>query len=727
MRVVKLPGRELISICLILGFDSTPLCQDKEGNQHSRPLIRKNREVWHGFYTLEMYCEHPGKDHLNHHHEKNIIWPSEKKNYDRATEQLAIDQASSTGMFDPDLQKMAFKNRKILRFMDQCAAHTKNLDTLKNVHVEFLPANSTSVLQSLDQGIIRTVKHMYRKHMLTASWDFGFSTVSEELPVVSLDTVEESDSIWAEVKERLGVTSKFNDYVKDDNNLLPCEGQEIENFCKSMRVIEASMEQRWNEWARETGEPEKTRRPAASSGTIPTCKNLMTQQGLNPVCLGGRSHHSQFFPSFPRMGSGSEMERHASKMTNIRQVSPFSILHKLPQDGERQRDGEWVCPGEGRVDVGNPTEPDRVSNGSLQPCRVALLDTKLISVPPFHSPSILDASVNEGQVSQPLRIWVRLAHVSQALLQLCTTLQTVCGLVLQILSDKMEWSIEKQVQFIEEYRSAPALWNPSKVIEVNMERHRNEGVGEMGDPRAKIHRPTASFGTIPTCQNLVTQFALVEASMLIAQSLWTLLYIEIQLVSQDFVFSMVNAPINTLQTAGTICEMLGSEMVNKSSAKHSFHHQLEVGGADSVVSTPFLRERQAREHLASVSHRHRFRNQMTSTRHPIITNPTKNLSTRPLHCGLKGNTRNYPVSSPLDKTAYFTCRSCIFHATRTPCPLAPFDVIVMRNETLGCNPLTRNKGDITLVTHSHKCLIFNYTGTLTVVHPVLQIRLTECP
>ncbi|KAJ8896459.1 hypothetical protein PR048_001803 [Dryococelus australis] len=162
--------------------------------------------------------------------------------------------------------------------MDQCAAYPKKIDTLKNVHVEFLPANSTSVLQPLDPGIIRTVKHMYGKrlvsrllqrmttktfysvslldtiHMLAASWDSlsqetivncfgkaGFSTVPEELPVVSLDTVEESDSIWVEVKDRLGVTSTLNDYVKEDNDLPPCEVQEIENLCKSSE--NSSMEQ----------------------------------------------------------------------------------------------------------------------------------------------------------------------------------------------------------------------------------------------------------------------------------------------------------------------------------------------------------------------------------------------------------------------------------------------------------------------------------------------------
>ncbi|KAJ8895368.1 hypothetical protein PR048_000700 [Dryococelus australis] len=38
-------------------------------------------------------------------------------------------------------------------------------------------------------------------------------------------------------------------------------------------------------------------------------------------------------------------------------------------------------------------------------------------------------------------------------------------------------------------------WEPMKVIEVNMERRRNAGAGETGDPE------TASSGTIPTCQN----------------------------------------------------------------------------------------------------------------------------------------------------------------------------------------------------------------------------------
>ncbi|KAJ8890415.1 hypothetical protein PR048_009923 [Dryococelus australis] len=76
------------------------------------------------------------------------------------------------------------------------------------------------LLQRMTTKTVYSVSLFDAIHMLAASWDslsqettancFGkasFSTMPEELPVVSLDTVEESDSIWAEVKKRLGVTN----------------------------------------------------------------------------------------------------------------------------------------------------------------------------------------------------------------------------------------------------------------------------------------------------------------------------------------------------------------------------------------------------------------------------------------------------------------------------------------------------------------------------------------
>jgi hypothetical protein len=56
---------------------------------------------------------------------------------------------------------MSSRNRKILLFIDQCAAHPQDTSYLKNVNVEIFPPTCTSILQPLDQGIIRSFKHYY--------------------------------------------------------------------------------------------------------------------------------------------------------------------------------------------------------------------------------------------------------------------------------------------------------------------------------------------------------------------------------------------------------------------------------------------------------------------------------------------------------------------------------------------------------------------------------------
>lgn len=55
-------------------------------------------------------------------------------------------------------------DRKILLLVDNCTAHNVNLN-LKNIKLVFLPANTTSLIQPCDQGIIRTFKAYYRTKM----------------------------------------------------------------------------------------------------------------------------------------------------------------------------------------------------------------------------------------------------------------------------------------------------------------------------------------------------------------------------------------------------------------------------------------------------------------------------------------------------------------------------------------------------------------------------------
>lgn len=62
-------------------------------------------------------------------------------------------------------KKMIKEKRKILLFIDNCTAHNI-IPRLKAVKVKFLPPNTTSKLQPLDQGIIKNFKSAYRKEVV---------------------------------------------------------------------------------------------------------------------------------------------------------------------------------------------------------------------------------------------------------------------------------------------------------------------------------------------------------------------------------------------------------------------------------------------------------------------------------------------------------------------------------------------------------------------------------
>uniref|UniRef100_H3A202 HTH CENPB-type domain-containing protein n=1 Tax=Latimeria chalumnae TaxID=7897 RepID=H3A202_LATCH len=62
-------------------------------------------------------------------------------------------------------QKLGQKRRKILQLVNNCIAHVTKDVALRNIRLEFLPKNTTSILQPCDQGIIRTAKVYFCKQM----------------------------------------------------------------------------------------------------------------------------------------------------------------------------------------------------------------------------------------------------------------------------------------------------------------------------------------------------------------------------------------------------------------------------------------------------------------------------------------------------------------------------------------------------------------------------------
>lgn len=73
-------------------------------------------------------------------------------------------------------------NTKILLVMDNCSSHPKHLDEIKykNLNILYLPPNTTSLYQPLDQGIIQSLKTRYKTMILRECMEIieNFNTVT---------------------------------------------------------------------------------------------------------------------------------------------------------------------------------------------------------------------------------------------------------------------------------------------------------------------------------------------------------------------------------------------------------------------------------------------------------------------------------------------------------------------------------------------------------------------
>ena len=62
--------------------------------------------------------------------------------------------------------KLQSEGRRILLLVDNCSAHNLESKKLSQIRVEFLPPNTTNVLQPCDQGIIELAKRGFRRRLI---------------------------------------------------------------------------------------------------------------------------------------------------------------------------------------------------------------------------------------------------------------------------------------------------------------------------------------------------------------------------------------------------------------------------------------------------------------------------------------------------------------------------------------------------------------------------------
>ena len=103
--------------------------------------------------------------------------------------------------------KMRFQKRNIILFVDNCSAH-KAEETYSKIRIEFLPANTTALIQPCDQGIIRNFKCHYRSFVLRQMLDHldknpHLSSSSKDFvtEMTLLDALRYVVAAWSRVKE----------------------------------------------------------------------------------------------------------------------------------------------------------------------------------------------------------------------------------------------------------------------------------------------------------------------------------------------------------------------------------------------------------------------------------------------------------------------------------------------------------------------------------------------
>lgn len=101
-------------------------------------------------------------------------------------------------------KELRLTNKRILLLVDNCGAHPKlHLD---QIQIEFLPANTTSLLQSLEAGLIQQTKACHRKRLLRSILhgmddDDDVSASSLVKQVSLLDAVNLLASAWDDIKQ----------------------------------------------------------------------------------------------------------------------------------------------------------------------------------------------------------------------------------------------------------------------------------------------------------------------------------------------------------------------------------------------------------------------------------------------------------------------------------------------------------------------------------------------
>ena len=121
-------------------------------------------------------------------------------------------------------KKFEKENHKVILMVDNSPAHTV-IEGLKAVELVFLPPNTTSKTQPMDQGVIRSLKAKYRKKIIQRL--IRAVNMKKTFPKTSiLDAMQLLTSAWFEVSEatikncfrKVGISEKLAEEAINDQD-----------------------------------------------------------------------------------------------------------------------------------------------------------------------------------------------------------------------------------------------------------------------------------------------------------------------------------------------------------------------------------------------------------------------------------------------------------------------------------------------------------------------------
>lgn len=218
-------------------------------------------------------------------------------------------------------KEMKKKKKKIIIFVDNCTAHG-DLPKLTNITLKFFPPNTTSKLQPLDQGIIRTFKANYRREvvqqflndieqktptkisvldamwMITKAWNKvtprtiancfkkgGFQAPIEDEDDISDPSPSEvtvTPAHWDAVREELDLQDMdFEEFVTFDDEVAVCgqltESEIVSSVSSVPDEVDAEDEDEEDEVDSESVQPDPTVKDAREA--INVLKNVFAKKG----------------------------------------------------------------------------------------------------------------------------------------------------------------------------------------------------------------------------------------------------------------------------------------------------------------------------------------------------------------------------------------------------------------------------------------------------------------